>query len=119
MFYVKITKIGIYGGLNEKIIKLKTEKFYELIGRYMFKMGIPHEVTSTETPVKELCFYENESDNVSCVSIEYVKISNDGEIVNPVVTTNTIAPKLETTQDDTIVDERLLEMTKDGCFKVA
>jgi hypothetical protein len=121
MFYVKITKVGKDSGLKEQTIKMKTEKFYELIGRYTCKMGCPEEVVDPQSPIKELAFYEKPHDGFEYVTIEYVKVSKDGEMLSSrtsTVSNSTYVP-LEPTEDKLIVDERLVEMANDGCFKVA
>lgn len=117
MYYVKITKISDLGSVQEQIIKIKTEKFYELVGRFTLKMGPPEKIQTIDPTIQELCFYQDVDNEVTYVTVEYVKVGMVGEI-NNTTTTNTV-PIVEPTEDKSIVDSRLNKMLNDGCLKIA
>lgn len=121
MFRVMIEESTNLGVVKTLDLVMKTEKLYELLGRYMVKYGVPDQLY-TEGGISELDYYlphESERGKYIAANVGYCRISKDDKRTSfkstqPIIVqraTQYVAPPIVPEEPP---EERLQEMITAG-----
>jgi hypothetical protein len=115
MFRVMIEEDGDKVNIPKVLdLVIKTEKLYELLGRYMVKMG-PPDVLVDSDGITELSFHKIVGAGYISATVGYVRISKGGDMKLKTTPPIVLVPKVVV--PDEPPEERLAAMLEHGVIK--